>query len=78
MENAGAQWLTNGHCCGEGLLEKGAAETQTFGVDAVANTLRHVPFDGEAHLGELLAGNEHGIDRDDLVHVAMHEQDRRS
>jgi hypothetical protein len=61
---------------GEGLLQKHAAEAQALTLDAMADALGYVPFDGKAQLGELLAGNEHGINWDDLVHVAMHQQDR--
>ena len=44
--------------CGEGLLQERAAETQALRVDAVADALRHVPLDGEAGLGKLLAGDD--------------------
>ena len=61
---------------GEGLLEEGAAELQPGRVNAVAETLSYMPFHRKPGLRELLAGKQHGVNRDDLVHVAMHEQDR--
>ena len=61
---------------GEGLLEKGAAELETGLVDAVPDALRHVPFNRKPGLSELLPGDQHGVDRDHLVSVAMHEEDR--
>src|SRR5262245_44649870 len=62
---------------GEGLLEKGAAELEAGLVDAVPDALGHVPFNRKPSLSELFAGNQHGVDRDYFVSVAMHEQDRR-
>ena len=61
---------------GEGLLEEGAAELQPGRVNAMAQTLSYMPFDRKPGLRELLAGKQHGIDGDDLVHVSMHEKDR--
>jgi uncharacterized glyoxalase superfamily protein PhnB len=61
----------------EGLFQERAAEAQTLTVDAVADPLRQVPLDGKACLRELLAGDEHGIDRYNLVHVAVDEKDGR-
>src|SRR5512143_935382 len=59
---------------GEGLLEEGAAEAQAFAVAAVADAFGDVPLDREPRFGKLLARHEHGIDGDDLIHVAMNEQ----
>ena len=64
-------------CGGEGLLEKGATEPQSLAVDAVTDALRDVPLHRDASLGQLLAGDEHGVDRNEIVHIAMHQQDRR-
>ena len=63
---------------GEGLLEESTPEIEPSLVDAVAYTLRDVPLDQEPCLGELLAGDHHGVDRNGLIHVAMHEKDRRA
>ena len=67
--------LTAG-CCGKGLAEECAAEPQALAVDAVTDSLRHVPLDWKAGMGKLLAGEKQGVDGNDLVHVAMNEQDR--
>jgi len=69
--------LLNGLNGREGLAEKGAAELQPLWMNAVANALRQVPLHGKAGLRKLLAGDEHGIDGNDLVHVAMHKKDSR-
>ena len=62
---------------GEGLFQECAAKMKAFGVDAVADALRHVPFHGEPRLRQLLAGDEHGVERDELVAVAVHQQNCR-
>ena len=50
---------------------------QALRVDAVADAFSHVPLDGEAGLGKLLTGDVHRVDRNDLIHIAVHEQDGR-
>ena len=62
----------------EGMVQEGAAEAQTLSVDAVSDALRDMPFDRMAGLAERLARHEHGIDGNYLVHVAVHQQDRRA
>ena len=39
---------------------------------------RDMPLDGKTGRGKLLARDQHGIDRDDLIHVAMDQEDRRT
>ena len=62
---------------GEGLFQERAAEMQALRVDAVADAFATCHSTGRPACGKLLAGDVHGVDRNDLVHVAMHEQNGR-
>ena len=63
---------------GEGAHQEFAAMAQPFLVDAVADALRQVPLDRKAKRGEPARGMKQRLRRDEIVAVAMHEQDRRA
>ncbi len=50
---------------------------QAASIDAMGRTDREMPLAGNFRLAEMLHRIEQRIDRDDLVTVAMHQQDRR-
>ena len=46
-------------------------------VDAMADAEGNVPLAGQVRLGERVRGLEERVERDNVVRIAMHEQDRR-
>ena len=51
---------------------------QPFGVDAVPDTGRQVPFGRYAERGETLRGLKQGLRRNEIVLIAVHQEHRRS
>ena len=54
-----------------------AAVAQAFLVDAVADAGGNVPFDRDIERGQRLGGMEQGLRRDQIVAVAVDQQNRR-
>src|ERR1700722_5000427 len=65
------------HGNAERLGEKKPAMPECAGVDAMADAHREVPLTGNLGRGEFVPRDEHGLEWDHGVLIAMDEQDRR-
>ena len=63
---------------GKSSRQKLPAMAQAFGVDAVADAGRQMPFDGDAKRGKTLHCLEQSCRRDQIVAVAVNKQHRRA
>ena len=51
---------------------------EAFGIDAVADTRRKMPLDRDVKRGERLRRHEQGLCRNEIVALAVHQEDRRA
>ena len=77
MSRASASLIAEPGHGGERPGEEIAAEGEALAIDAVAEAAAHVELDRDVERAETLRREEQRLGRDDLVLVAMHEQDRR-
>ena len=75
MGNLFESWMLN---AAEGLRHEVSGEALPLRIDAMRQARPHMPFDADAGRGQLLARAVQGIDGDQIVGLAVDEEDRRA